>query len=82
MCGLPIIVSNLPEMSKFISKYNCGFILKNESLKEFKILLKKLKKNNNNLFSNNALKMYEKYQWGFQSKNYKNNIKNLIHDYL
>ena len=53
MCGLPIIVSNLPEMSKFISKYNCGFILKNESLKEFKILLKKLKKNNNNLFSNN-----------------------------
>ena len=82
MCGLPIIVSNLPEMSKFVRKYNCGFILKNESLKEFEFLLKKLKENNNNLFSNNALKMYEKYQWGFQSKNYKNNIKNLIHDYL
>lgn len=82
MCGLPIIVSNLPEMSKFIRKYNCGFILNNESSEEFKFLLKNLKESNNNLFSKNAMKMYEKYRWGFQSYNYKKNIKNLIHDYL
>ena len=69
-------------MSSMVKKYKCGFILKNESNDEFNSLLKKLKKINYNLYSKNSVRMYKKYQWVYQSENYKSKLKEIINDFM
>ncbi len=80
--ALPVICSNLPEMRKLVHHYKSGIILKNYSFDEFETLLKKLERLNYNVYSQNSLKIFEKFNWEKQSKNYKYKLKKIIDDCL
>ena len=53
--GIPVIATNIPDISKFVYKYNCGFVINNikellpsldtysKKIDHFKILIKKNK---------------------------------------
>ena len=75
--GLPVIVSNLVEMSKFVKKYNCGYVVafnEKKFLNQIEVLeIKKLKK-----FKVYLKKVHCENNWEIQSKKIINIYKNLL----
>tara|TARA_B100001057_G_scaffold453254_1_gene497919 strand:- start:2595 stop:3737 length:1143 start_codon:yes stop_codon:yes gene_type:complete len=80
--ALPIICSDLFEMRKLIDNYNSGFILKNNSLDEFELMLKKLNRIDYKVYSGNSLKMFKEFNWEKQAKNYISKLKEIINDFM
>ena len=68
MAGLPILVSDLPEMRKLVEKYDCGVVC--ESLTPDGIVngLKKLLSRDLVKLGKNARKMAEDHSWEIQEK--------------
>ena len=68
MAGLPIVVSDLPEMRKLVQKYNCGVVC--ETVTPYGIVksIKELLANDLNKFSKNARRMAEDHSWEVQEK--------------
>ncbi|MHC1716418.1 MAG: glycosyltransferase [Candidatus Dojkabacteria bacterium] len=66
--GLPVVVSNLKEMSNFVNENKVGYAI-NPHDKEGAIeLLKKIDQNSKNIFLPNLKKVAKKYSWEEQEK--------------
>ena len=68
MAGLPILVSDLPEMRKFVEKYECGVVCKSVTPQGVVSGLKKLLSRNLDKLSKNSRKMAEDHSWEVQEK--------------
>ena len=68
MAGLPILVSDLPEMRKFVEKYECGVVCKSVTPQGVISGLKKLLSGNLDKLSKNSRKMAEEHSWEIQEK--------------
>ena len=68
MVGIPVIVSNLPEMAKIIKKYNIGVISKEYNSKELKNAIIKAHNLNKNNLKKNIDKVKKIYNWQKQEK--------------
>jgi len=68
MAGLPILVSDLPEMRKFVEKYNCGVICESITPKGIARGIKKLLEQDLEKLGKNARKMAEDHSWEMQEK--------------
>jgi len=68
MAGLPILVSDLPEMRKFVEKYECGVVCKSVTPQGVVSGLKKLLSRNLDKLSKNSRKMAEDHSWEIQEK--------------
>ena len=68
MAGLPILVSDLPEMRKFVEKYECGVVCESVSSQGVISGLKKLLSLNLDKLSKNSRKMAEEHSWEIQEK--------------
>jgi glycosyltransferase involved in cell wall biosynthesis len=68
MAGLPLLVSNLPEMKKIVTKYNAGIVI--ESFKEEDIVegLKKISSSDLAELSSNSKKVSHDYNWELQER--------------
>lgn len=65
MCGLPVIVSNLPQMKDIVEKYNVGWIVKERDEDDLKRVLLTIKENKQQIsfFSNNAILAAKELNW-------------------
>ena len=68
MAGLPILVSDLPEMRKLVEKYNCGVICESITPKGIAKGIKKLLDQDLEKLGKNARKMAEDHSWEMQEK--------------
>lgn len=68
MAGLPILVSDLPEMRKLVEKYNCGVICESITPKGIAKGIKKLLEQDLEKLGKNARKMAEDHSWEMQEK--------------
>jgi len=68
MAGIPIIVTDLYEMSNFIKNNNIGYILKGYSVEEIINLVDSIDKYMLSAFFNNINDTKRKYNWGEQEK--------------
>ena len=68
MAGLPMLVSDLPEMRKLVEKYNCGVICESITPKGIAKGIKKLLDQDLEKLGKNARKMAEDHSWEMQEK--------------
>jgi glycosyltransferase involved in cell wall biosynthesis len=68
MAELPIIVTNLFEMSNFINNNNIGYILKNDSIEEIMEIINRIDKYKIKVFTENLKIAKNKYNWEEQIK--------------
>ena len=68
MAGLPIVVSDLPEMRKLVMKYNCGVVCKAVTPQGIVKSIKALLANDLNKLGKNARRMAEEHSWEVQEK--------------
>ena len=68
MAGLPILVSDLPEMRKLVEKYDCGVVCESTSPQGVINGLNRLLSLNLEKLSKNSRKMAEDHSWGKQEK--------------
>jgi len=68
MAGLPVITSDLPELRKLVTEYQCGFVLEQYSANGLAALLQELACVDLSKYSENAAKMAEIYCWENQEK--------------
>ncbi len=68
MAGLPMLVSDLPEMRKLVEKYNCGVICESVTPVGIAKGLRKLLQQDLKKLGNNARKMAEAHSWEVQEK--------------
>ena len=66
--GLPVVVSNLKEMSKLVNRYNVGYTIDPEDEKEVLSLLKDFNENTKKQFIPNLERVAKKYCWENQEK--------------
>ena len=66
--GLPVVVSNLKEMSKLVNEYEIGYTVDIEDIDRIVKLLEKFDKNTKEKFENNLKKVAKKYCWEEQEK--------------
>lgn len=68
MAGLPVIVSDLPEMNKIIQKYSVGVVTSSNDVKGIKKAISKAIQLNKNTLSENLIKVQKLYNWEQQEK--------------
>jgi glycosyltransferase involved in cell wall biosynthesis len=68
MGGLPVIVSNLKEMSNFVKKNEVGYVIDLEQPNEAVDIIKNINKNTKEKFINNVEKVAKEYTWEEQEK--------------
>ena len=69
MVGLPVIVSNLPEMAKIIEEYSVGVISKGYSVENLKEAIDKIMNLDRSILNDNIQKIKKVYNWEKQEKN-------------
>ena len=77
MSEIPVVVSDLFEMKRFVNENNLGVVLKNNTPKDFKKLIYNLMKTNSNDFKSNIYKVKSLYNWEEQEKVFLNLYKKL-----
>jgi glycosyltransferase involved in cell wall biosynthesis len=68
MAGVPIIVSNLPEMTSFVDKNQVGVVIKNESPDSIIEGINRILQRDRNQLSLNARKSSKRYCWEVEEK--------------
>jgi glycosyltransferase involved in cell wall biosynthesis len=68
MAGLPLLVSDLPEMKKIVEEYECGIVINKLTAEYFKKGIEEILENDLKSYSKNALQMAKEYHWGNQEK--------------
>jgi len=68
MVGLPVIVSNLPEMAKVVKEYNIGVVAKEHSIDGLKEAIVEATNLNRDSISQNIKKVKEIYNWEKQEE--------------
>lgn len=66
--GLPVVVSNLKEMSNFVKKNKIGYVIDSNNKKRVVKLLKNFDKNTKKEFLPNLKEVAKKYSWEEQEK--------------
>jgi len=78
MGGLPVVVSNLKEMSKFVKKHNVGYIIDLEQPNQAVDIIKNIDKAIKEKFLDNVEKVSKEYTWEEQEKKLIKVYKSLI----
>ena len=68
MAGLPVVVSNMKEMSRFVTTNNLGVVTKNETVEDVIDAILTITKMDLLSLRQNALKAAKSYNWGEQEK--------------
>ena len=68
MAGLPILVSDLPEMRKLVEEYDCGVVCESITPEGIVAGLRKLLSRDLNKLGKNARQMAEDHSWEVQEK--------------
>lgn len=68
MGGLPVIVSNLKEMSNFVKKHEVGYVIDLEQPNEAVDIIKDINKNSKQKFIDNVGKVAKEYTWEEQER--------------
>jgi glycosyltransferase involved in cell wall biosynthesis len=63
MAGLPVIISNLPEMKNIVNKYRSGVVVNGDTSLDLNNAIKKLLSGNLNDYKNNAKRMALELSW-------------------
>jgi glycosyltransferase involved in cell wall biosynthesis len=66
--GLPVVVSDLKEMSKLVNEYDIGYTVDTGDIEGILKLLEKFDKNKKKKFQNNLKEVAKKYCWEEQEK--------------
>lgn len=66
--GLPVVVSNLKEMSKFVKDNKIGYVVNPENIKETVAILKKIDSKTKTNFVQNLKNIAREYNWENQEK--------------
>jgi glycosyltransferase involved in cell wall biosynthesis len=77
MAGLPLIVSNLKEMTKFVNKYEIGYLIDPNNEDQIIELLEKIKKGDSEKFEQKLEYVSKEYIWEEQEKTLLNIYKSL-----
>ena len=78
MAGLPILVNNLPEMRLLVQEYDCGQIVKEETVDSFIAAIEQISRGDLSRYSVNARKLSQDYNWENQEKVLINVYKSLM----
>ncbi len=78
MAGLPVIVSNLYEMKRFVEKYNVGIVLHENNVASLLEVLNKINSLDLTIVRENTQKVAQVYNWGNQEITLINLYKNLV----
>jgi len=78
MVGLPVIVSNVTEMSEFVKKYQMGIVVENNTVVSFKEAIEKLLSMNLSVLKNNSKKAALDNSWEKQEKKMQIIYRNLL----
>jgi glycosyltransferase involved in cell wall biosynthesis len=68
MGGLPVIVSNLKEMSNFVKKHDVGYVIDLEQSNQAVDIIKNINKDSKKKFTDNVKKVSKEYTWEEQEK--------------
>ncbi|MBO1511769.1 glycosyltransferase [Metabacillus bambusae] len=68
MVGLPVLVSNLPEMKEIVSKNQNGIVVKENTVTAFKQGLDDIMKQDRNEMANNSLNLAKTFNWQNQEE--------------
>jgi glycosyltransferase involved in cell wall biosynthesis len=66
--GLPILVSNLPEMSKIVTEYDCGMVIEHDTPAAVRAAVDNILRADLAAYAKNARRMVERYNWEAQEK--------------
>lgn len=66
--GLPVIISNLPEMKKFVQTHGIGLVAKENNVDGYTSVIKEFNDKNIYRFKENALETSKKVNWKAQEK--------------
>ncbi len=78
MAGLPVIVSNMKDMSEIVKKYNMGIIVKEKSIESLDTTINKILTLNIKQMKNNARKCAEDNTWNKQEIKMINEYKRIL----
>jgi glycosyltransferase involved in cell wall biosynthesis len=78
MASLPVIVSNVKDMSEFVKKHQMGIIVMNNTIEDFNHGLDKLLRMNTGIFSQNSRKAALENSWEHQEAKMKIVYQNLL----
>ncbi len=68
MVGLPVVVSNLKEMSNFVRKNNCGFVLNDNNVEELNKVIDLVLTTDLSTIKQNAIKASKANSWEVQER--------------
>ena len=68
MAGLPILVTDLPEMKRLVDMYRCGVVMASDTTEGVFAALEKIMAEDRSVYSANARKLAERYNWEAQEK--------------
>lgn len=77
LSGLPVVVSNLFEMKKFVKKYKCGWVVKPQQIR-IKKIIQNINKGKLKKVKINLKKISKLYNWQSQEKKIIYSYKNMI----
>lgn len=78
MAGLPVVVTDLPEMKKIVEMNRIGYILKNNTTSSLIRLIKNINSENRNEFKNNTANVAMIYNWEKQENSIIKAYSNLL----
>jgi glycosyltransferase involved in cell wall biosynthesis len=68
MAGLPILVTDLPEMKRLVDAYRCGVVMASDTTEGIFAAVEKIMAEDLSVYSANARKLAERYNWEEQEK--------------